>query len=233
MRTVKALGLVALIVAVVTTMGFAKVGKSAIVGGPHDLRTNTSVTGLAGTAPGYTLCNFCHIAHKFADLTGVPASAGPLLWNHTLSSTTSYGTYTSSSFAGYGTDITDLGTVATPTVSNLCLSCHDGTVAVNSWYSTPGSGITNPGSSKMDLQYTVNDLTQQHPINFTYNAALATAAGIRVPASTTSVDGAGEIPLFQGKMQCATCHDPHNKSGIMSQAFPTQTSGTFCTYCHL
>ena len=72
----------------------------------------------------------------------------------------------------------------------------------------------------MPADRTVTDLTQQHPVNFTYNAALANAAGLLVPASKTSVDGAGEIPLFQGKMQCATCHDPHNASGIMTQAFP-------------
>jgi predicted CXXCH cytochrome family protein len=223
MRTAKALGLVVLVVALTTTMGFAKAPKSAIVNSAHDLRA-TFATG------SYTLCNYCHIAHKFADVTA-PATAGPLLWNHTLSSVTSYGVYTSDSFAGYATDITDLGTVATPTVSNLCLSCHDGTVAVNSWYSAVTS---NQGTTFMGTGQTVKDLTQQHPINFTYNAALANAAGILVPASTTSVDGAGNIPLFQGKMQCATCHDPHNgASGILTQQFPTQTSGTFCTYCHL
>ncbi|MGE5206095.1 MAG: cytochrome c3 family protein [Chlamydiota bacterium] len=223
MRTAKALGLVVLVVALTTTMGFAKAPKSAIVNSAHDLRA-TMGTG------SYTLCNFCHIAHKFADVTA-PATAGPLLWNHTLSSVTSYGVYTSDTFAGYATDITDLGTVATPTVSNLCLSCHDGTVAVDSWYSAVRA---TQNAVNMPLDRTVKDLTQQHPINFTYNAALANAAGILVPASTTSVDGAGEIPLFAGKMQCATCHDPHNgASGILTQQFPTQTSGTFCTYCHL
>ena len=221
MRTVKALGLVVLIVALTATMGFAKVGKSAIVGGPHDLRT------LLSGAP-YALCNYCHIAHKFSNVTA-PATAGPLLWNHTLSSKTVYGVYTSSTFSGYNTDITELGGAATPTVSNLCLSCHDGTVAIDSWYSAVR---TTQNAVTMPADRAVTDLTQQHPVNFTYNAALANAAGLLVPASTTSVDGAGEIPLFEGKMQCATCHDPHNASGIMTQAFPTQTSGTFCTYCH-
>ncbi|HLK33756.1 MAG TPA: hypothetical protein VKT29_11740 [Terriglobales bacterium] len=222
MRTAKTLGLVMLVMALTATMSFAKVGKSAIVGGRHDLRTE-----LSGSS--YALCNYCHIAHKFSNVTA-PPTAGPLLWNHTLSSKTSYGVYTSSSFSGYNTDITDLGSVATPTVSNLCLSCHDGTVAIDSWYSAVRA---SQNTVMMPADRTVTDLTQQHPINFSYTTALATAAGLRAPASTTSVDGAGEIPLFQGKMQCATCHDPHNASGIMTQAFPTQTSGTFCTYCHL
>ena len=226
MRTAKNLALAVFVVVLATTMSFAKAPKSAIVSSAHDLRT-------AFGGGSYTLCNFCHIAHKFASVTA-PASAGPLLWNHTMSSVTSYGVYTSDSFVGYKTDIQDLGTVAAPTASNMCLSCHDGTVAVNSWYSTPGGGITNPGTTFVGLDRTVKDLTQQHPINFTYNAALANAAGIKVPTSLTSVDGAGEVPLFNGKMQCATCHDPHNgASPILEQNFPTQASGTFCTYCHL
>lgn len=230
MRTAKALGLVILVVALTTTMSFAKAPKSAIMNSAHDLRSSYN-------GASFTLCNFCHIAHKTAAVTA-PAGAGPLLWNHTLSSQTSYGVYTSASFASYATDIQDLGTAgATPTVSNLCLSCHDGTVAVNSWYGGVTGANYQPlpqGTTFMATDTTISNLTQQHPVNFTYNATLAQAAGILAPASTTSVDGAGEIPLFAGKMQCATCHDPHNGvSSIFEQNFPTQQSGSFCTYCHL
>ena len=80
----------------------------------------------------------------------------------------------------------------------------------------------------------IKDLTNTHPINFTYNAALASAANLLAPASPTSVDGKGEVPLYGGKMQCGTCHDPHNgASGIFERNFPSQASGSFCTYCHL
>jgi hypothetical protein len=184
----------------------------------------------AGT---YTLCNFCHIAHKTTAVT-YPANVGPYLWNHTLSTVTTYGVYSSTTFNSYSTDIADLGPLNTSTnitVSNLCLSCHDGTVAVDSWYEPV---LSTSGTMFMPNTATLKDLTGTHPVNFTYNSALATAANLLVPANSNSVDGKGEIPLFAGKMQCVTCHDPHNgASHIFEQNFPTQTSGTFCTYCHI
>jgi hypothetical protein len=213
------------------TLAWAKAPKSAIMNSAHDMRSQF-------TAASFTLCNFCHVAHKTVADT-YPANVGPLLWNHTLSSKATYGVYTSDTFSSYGTDIADLGPLNTGqyTVSNLCLSCHDGTVAVNSWYApvTCANFQNCPeGTSFMPNDRRITDLTNTHPVNFTYNANLANLAGILVPADTKSIDGKGEIPLFSGKMQCVTCHDPHNgKSGIFEQNFPSQASGTFCTYCHL
>jgi hypothetical protein len=223
MRIMKALLIAVFSLAVVTTMGWAKAPKSAIVDSPHDLRATFQ-------SASYTLCSFCHVAHK----TGAaPEGPGYLLWNHTLSSVTTYGVYQSDSMKA--TDLTDLG--GQLTVSNLCLSCHDGTVAVNSFYEPVGNA-TFDGNIPEDTTFVGNaiirDLSKTHPVNFTYNATVANAAGMLVPASSSSVDAAGEIPLFNSKMQCVTCHDPHNgESGIFEQNFPTQASGSFCTYCHL
>ena len=224
--------LVALIVAVATSMSFAaRPSKNLIVNSLHDLRST-----LNGAS--FTLCNFCHVAHKTLADT-YPSYIGPLLWNHTLSTATTYGVYSSQTFAAYGTDIADLGTLngAGYTTSNLCLSCHDGTVAVNEWY-TPVLGKTYQplpeGTYFMPNKFRVTDMKNTHPVNFTYyNAAWLTAAGVLAPANSSSVDGAGVIPLENGKMQCWTCHDAHNGvSSIFEQNFPTQASGSFCTYCH-
>jgi len=224
--------LVALIIAVATSMSFAaRPSKNLIVNSLHDLRST-----LNGAS--YTVCNFCHVAHKtVADI--YPSFIGPLLWNHTLSAKTTYGVYSSGTFTAYGTDIADLGTLngAGYTTSNLCLSCHDGTVAVNSWYAPVLGSNGNPlpqGSYFMPNKFRVTDMKNTHPVNFTYyNAAWLTAAGVLAPANSSSVDGAGVIPLESGKMQCWTCHDAHNgASSIFEQNFPTQASGSFCTYCH-
>ena len=202
-----------------------RVPKTAIVNSSHDLRSTFN-------AASFTLCTFCHVAHKPSD---APEGPGPLLWNHTLSSVASYGIYSSDSFDALNTDITDLG--GQTTVSNLCLSCHDGTVAVNSFYEPVLGANFQPipeGTTFMPSSARIRDLSKSHPVNFTYDSNLANAAALRVPASTSSVDGNGLVPLFNGKMQCATCHDPHNgNSGIFARPFPTQTSGTFCTYCHI
>ncbi|MBA3914085.1 MAG: hypothetical protein H0X25_09595 [Acidobacteriales bacterium] len=248
MKFMKTLAVILMVMAVFSSVSFAKAPKSAITNTAHDLR-NGVAGGNQWKAASFTLCSFCHVAHKPGNplipdpISGnlAPAKAGPLLWAHQFSNQATYGVYTSDTFAGYGTDIADLGTGntgATTSVSNLCLSCHDGTIAVNSFYEAVTDstfrGSIPEGTVKITGSAVIFDMTQQHPVNFTYNAGLATAAGLLVPASVNSVDGAGEIPLFSGKMQCATCHDPHNgASSIFEQQFPTQASGSFCTYCHL
>lgn len=242
MKLARTIGLVVLIMAVVTTMSFAagKPSKSAIINSPHDLRAGLAQYGYNA----YALCNYCHIAHKVAAST-YPANIGPLLWNHTLSSVTAYGVYTSDIFQSYGTDIADLGPLNTGayTTSNMCLSCHDGTVAIASFYDYADSALNGKsytfkdGTSGVYMPNTavVKDLTNTHPVNFTYyNAPWISQAGVLAPAALWSVDGAGSVPLENGKMQCWTCHDAHNgASPIFEQNFPTQASGTFCTYCHL
>lgn len=232
MKNARTIGLVMLIVVLATSMSFAaRPSKNLIVNSLHDLRSQ-----LKGAS--FTVCNFCHVAHKTVADT-YPSYIGPLLWNHTLSTATTYGVYSSQTFAAYGTDIADLGTLngAGYTTSNLCLSCHDGTVAVDSWYAPVTGSNFQPlpqNTYFMPNTYQIKDLTNTHPVNFTYyNAPWLSAAGVLAPANSSSVDGAGVIPLENGKMQCWTCHDAHNgASSIFEQNFPTQASGSFCTYCH-
>jgi hypothetical protein len=204
----------------------ARAPKSAVFGSPHDFKT-------AYGGASYSLCNYCHIAHKFGS---APTGPGYLLWNHTLSSVSSYGVYTSDSMRSTPAD---LG--GQMTVSNLCLSCHDGTVAINSWYESPSFSYTGPTTAMMPEDHTARDLTKQHPINFTYpDATTAAAIGLQPAADQNSIDGNGNVPLFSGRMQCATCHDAHagpTVSHLFFRAFPSTpaqtTTGSFCVYCHL
>jgi hypothetical protein len=206
----------------------SQVPKSDILGSAHDFKA-------VYNGASYSLCNFCHIAHKFGS---APTGPGYLLWNHTLSSVASYGVYTSDSM-----QVTpdDLGG-GQLTVSNLCLSCHDGTVAINSWYEPQNNASYQPipqGTDFMPSDTTVRDLTKQHPVNFTYpDATTAANIGVLAAADSKSIDGAGTVPLFGGKMQCATCHDPHaGKRPIFERPFPATAAvtatGSFCVYCHL
>jgi hypothetical protein len=196
--------------------------KSSMVGKGHDLRATY------GSAS-FTLCSFCHVAHKAGP---TPTGPGELLWNHTLSTAT-YSVYTSSTLKA--TDVTSL--TGLTTTSNLCLSCHDGTVAVNQFYvpitNSSFTGTIPEGTSFINSAQQIADLSKTHPVNFTYDATLAGKANLRVPAATHSVDGNYLIPLPGGKMQCSTCHDPHNgNSGIFTRPFPTNPTSSFCVYCH-
>ena len=234
MKTLIRIGPLVLALCFVLVAQAARAPKSAVFGSAHDFKT-------AGEySPGgasYSLCNFCHIAHKFGS---APTGPGYLLWNHTLSSVSNYGVYTSDSMRSTPTD---LG--GQMTVSNLCLSCHDGTVAVNSWYEAVAGTNFQPlpqGTNFMAEDHTVRDVTKQHPINFVYpDATTAAAIGILPAADTSSIDGSGNVPLFSGRMQCATCHDPHagpsSGAHLFFRTFPSTaaqtTTGSFCVYCHL
>jgi predicted CXXCH cytochrome family protein len=136
-------------------------------------------------------CVFCHTPHNAK--TGVQ---GAPLWNHEV---------TTATFTTYSSD-TLQATVATPDGSSkLCLSCHDGTVAVDSFGTRTGAN-TMTGNAMVGT-----DLSNDHPISFTYDAALATAdGGLTSPFSTQWVDTGKTLPLYNGKMQCASCHNVHN-----------------------
>ena len=98
-----------------------------IVGSAHDFYSNTnywiggSPTWISGSATRTNVCGECHTIHHAPDPTKGP------LWIHTASSQT-YLTYDQ---AGSPT-FDQLGlTVTLGSSSKACLSCHDGTVAIN------------------------------------------------------------------------------------------------------
>ncbi|HEX9047738.1 MAG TPA: hypothetical protein VF988_11995, partial [Verrucomicrobiae bacterium] len=131
---------------------------NSIVYSKHNLSANGPGTIHANTVT--EVCVFCHTPH-FA--TG----DGPL-WNHTMSSAF-YTPYSSATLKA---------TVGQPTgASRLCLSCHDGTVALGSLHN-PASGIdmnvTTMPSGRSNLG---TDLSADHPISFVYDHALAVADG--------------------------------------------------------
>lgn len=171
------------------------------------------------------LCVFCHTPHQAENLPNTP------LWNRKLSGAT-YTLYNSSSL-----DATDLGQ---PSVSSskLCLSCHDGTLAIGAVNVLNGS-FTDQNPSTADIAmngtgaggqmssgsgtssgYTRNlgtNLSNDHPISFTYNYALAAADGDLVDPPTSvsptinnrSPGIKPDIPLDNDKVECISCHDPH------------------------
>ena len=267
MKILRRLLLTMLVLAALTVTIWAKAPKANIVGSAHDLTMDTWSATSTGTSSSVTtnLCFFCHITHKTATNGSgasevVAANApGRYLWNHTLSSTASYGVYSSATFnalltsAGVAlpTDLGNSNNITSYTVSNLCLSCHDGTVAIGSFYESgfglPANGsFWNNGHGASSTMYTgfeLNDLSKTHPVNFQYTPALAGVAAMTSPASPNSVDGNGEVPLYAGAyyMQCTTCHDPHNGvTAVHGTMFPFAQSflysytgtGGFCIYCH-
>ena len=79
-----------------------------------------------------------------------------------------------------------------------------------------------------------SDLSNDHPISFTYDAALAIAdVGLFDPAATASGLG-GTITtdmLFGNKMQCTSCHNPHDATNGKFLR-KSNTGSALCLTCH-
>jgi predicted CXXCH cytochrome family protein len=181
-----------------------------------------SDAGIAGTnhdlsARGWgtnEICVFCHTPHN-----ANTAVAGAPLWNHKVT-TAAFTLYSSPTFNGSASIGQPDGN------SKLCLSCHDGTVALDSYAARTGTNFIS-GGALLDTA-----LNNDHPISFTYDAALATAdGGLVTPADASWVDGAHTVPLYSGKLQCGTCHSVHDNSNgrflRMSNA-----GSALCLKCH-
>jgi predicted CXXCH cytochrome family protein len=114
--------------------------------------------------------------------------------------------------------------------SKLCLSCHDGVTAVDNFGGITTGTFTITGDANIGT-----NLSNDHPVSFTYDLALATAdGGLYDPATTNSGLG-GTISadmLFGGKLQCASCHDVHNSAGIDFLLVKSNAASALCLTCH-
>ncbi|MCF7954794.1 MAG: hypothetical protein K9M75_03230 [Phycisphaerae bacterium] len=170
---------------------------AAIQGTPHDLVATS----------GGDSCRFCHTPH--GSISGTP------LWNHKLSNAF-YSIYQSSSLQAKPGQPTGS--------SKLCLSCHDGTIALGDTVTGQFSG-SKIASGKANLE---TDLSDDHPIGFDYSESLA--------AEDTQLNSPSSLPDTlklneSGQLQCTTCHEPHdNKFG----KFLTMSNirSQMCMNCH-
>jgi predicted CXXCH cytochrome family protein len=93
-------------------------------------------------------------------------------------------------------------------ISKLCLSCHDGTVAIDAYGGSAGTesmGTFNPAA------LLGTDLSDDHPISITYTTATALADGeLNDPASYILGGDFIVNSLDNNEVQCSTCHDVHN-----------------------
>ncbi len=158
------------------------------------------------------ICVFCHVSHD-------SAPQGPL-WNR-RDSGRAYIPYSSS---------TTKASPGQPTgASMLCLSCHDGTIAVGDVLSqTSPINLMGDDSMLSGTGLLEMDLSDDHPISFAYTEALAVTRGELVsPARLT-----GPVNLdSDGQMQCTACHDAHDNTFGKFLVMPNRASG-LCLSCH-
>ncbi len=175
-----------------TLVSMSSVAMAGIANTKHNLGGSPNA-GNGGAGWNFTtgtteICVFCHTPH------GADSSAAVPLWNRTLS-TASYNTY-----ASLGTSTLDSESTTVGSVSLACLSCHDGTQAMNVVINSPGGGTTgavavgtNIGTNAVapnsggffeftsmsdvsgEMIYLGTDLRNDHPISIEYAGALTGA----------------------------------------------------------
>ena len=161
------------------------------------------------------ICIFCHTPHRARTDVG-------LLWNRPDSAVAEYQTYESSSM---------LAIVGQPTgASKLCLSCHDGTIALGSILSSP-----TELEFEDDIRFIPDtdsrigsDLRDDHPVSFLYDGDLAADNGeLVLPATLTE-----EVDLDKlDNVQCTSCHDPHDDT-LGNFLVRRQNFSELCVTCH-
>jgi predicted CXXCH cytochrome family protein len=109
-----------------------KLGSNHTIGSSGGGPNGTSVLDSGGNVVGTNqICVFCHTPHGFN-----AAQAGPL-WNKAVNTSATYSVYNS----GNQSSTFDAATPSIGSVSLACLSCHDGTQAMDNMINGPGSGL--------------------------------------------------------------------------------------------
>ena len=174
-----------------------------ITGSAHDFSSHSWSGG--------ETCIVCHTPHN-ADQTIV---ASPL-WNHQV---------TSSVYELYSSATMD-ATMGQPAgVSRLCLSCHDGTVATDSYGGTEGTAFIT-GSANVGT-----DLSGNHPVGITWSHQTVEGCGTQCHDLSNGTF-TYEVAFYDGKVECASCHDPHNNTVEPHMLRVTLAGSELCLYCH-
>jgi predicted CXXCH cytochrome family protein len=214
-----------IIVGAVAALGLALPASAQIASSAHDF------SGATWKSDGNQICSPCHTPHA-SDTTVATAP----LWNHELTTGFSYDMND-----GGGTITERTLTAGFDDKTILCLSCHDGTVAVDSfggaagstYMSTIGTAPNSPGyaniaegTSGSVAGTDVLDMSNDHPVGI----------GAVYPG-TSPYPAISPYPLFTvgvttDTLGCVTCHEVHNDSGNLSLLRDTIDSSTLCQNCH-
>jgi predicted CXXCH cytochrome family protein len=191
-------------------------GPDNVAGSKHNMSSRSGLTNYN------EVCVYCHTPH------GGQTQNAPL-WNRNFG-TGPYQMYNSS----YSSTI-DMQVAASPQgVSLACLSCHDGTIGLDVVINRPNSdttkvasGNTMPANGGQFFANLGTDLRNDHPISITYD-------NVADPAFNAPSGGkvGGVLPLYLGRVECGSCHNPHNTS------FPpflrvSNSGSNLCKTCHI
>lgn len=215
----------------------------SVMNSKHNLSSiSTSGTGsiksvdaaLGGTTE---VCVFCHTPH--GGNTQAP------LWNKTAS-VGSYSTYTSDVLAGlvyWAAEDPKSGAGVVPHVkTRICLSCHDGTIALGSLVNLP-PGVTTQipmdgtaGTNKMPptaAGYIGLELNDDHPVAIKHDTSDPELTSIPLLAKVRLYRESDAVPTKANLdyVECTSCHDAHDNQWGNFLVESNQNSA-LCLRCH-
>jgi predicted CXXCH cytochrome family protein len=200
----------------IAAQSFAQVQPSGDALGMHNLSISS---GASVYSQGSLGCTFCHAPHS-----GIGANTP--LWNQKLS-TKSYVPYSSTTNPNQGNTQLTLGVT-----SSLCLSCHDGTVAVGQ---SAAYGPLPTVGSMNSVDSFGTTLTGSHPFSLVLPMKDAPNLVASLVSQGKTADATGAVKLVNGNIECTSCHDPHIQNiDKIAQKFLVRDSSNaqMCLACH-
>ncbi len=221
----------------------------SIAGSKHDLsnldkRAGTGVMGDMAFENFQQSCIYCHTPHV---PSGKISRGKAPLWNRE---------YPVTSYQPYQSPTMDAGSRQPSGVSLACLSCHDGTLAVDRVIKRPTTSDkqSNPHRMKLarggsddqcsqchrsgsdnisgihDLGIAAfgNQLGDDHPVSIKYPGKLKDPQFHPQPENGVFTNG---VRLFSGRVECASCHDVHNPDRTPFLRAGVEGSA-LCLTCH-
>jgi predicted CXXCH cytochrome family protein len=154
----------------------------------------------------------------------VPTDFAPL-WGHAMADTI---TPTFVMYTGYQLDAS---VASNPNgTSVLCLGCHDGQGFLDDYNGNTGTVTIGAGG---DLG---RDLLNDHPISIIYNEGGTDGFLNLTSAASNVVNGvgtiAGDLLDSSSRVQCASCHEPHNDAGQPNLLIMDNANDQLCNTCH-
>ncbi len=219
---------------------FFSTAGATIVGSGHDL-TASGPGKFRGSSN--EVCIYCHTPHGGVSQDRYGNRVA--LWNRSLNEGYAYTMYSSATFTG---------TIADKPTGNtlLCLSCHDGVTTDEPINGAKLSNVINYSSAPITMVYpspsfigavsypayeNINiglDLSNDHPVSFVYDHDLSVRdPGVKDPTP----DNLGALKLYYGRLECGTCHDPHEYGTSSNGKRPflrmSNASSAMCFQCHI
>lgn len=187
------------------------------------------------------VCVFCHTPHHANRVLGAP------LWNRFVDRSKVFSPYSSPTLNTLPGDPND------SLESILCLGCHDGTLGTavvgsfsgsdkHDLVNAPGPGgvpdtTSYPNCERCHTEiyygrpakWVGTDLSNDHPISMAYPTAVQDPAFVLPP---DAANGWPDVPLFGAKVECATCHNPHDP-GLVPFLRRDNLGSQLCLRCHV